>query len=348
MTIESEEIKADNYTTHAIGDIERLSKICSRNFPRSADRLRQLSSVLKDAQKFLLPNRCELLDPDSIGQAHLDLLRLPYPCVALEVPWDGEVNGDFGGMAQLPATQRIALCWEAGPDVPPPFGPRSGLPGTSGEVGVCILPINRFAGRGKWKVFCFGAFLPRGGHLIPRADADLSGLALRMDEARREAGLGNTKHFWQPELFKFLPEIYDGHVSQLGVEKAQFAFSADIEDYVSTAVQTCAVLNCSNVVTTDLPPPAELNRRRLAKAEVPFFSYKVLTLSTRKNARSNEGAGGTHTSPRSHLRRGHMRQLPGRSVYVRHTMVGGHGLVQKDYKVIAPALPPDDLNPPHQ
>lgn len=48
-------------------------------------------------------------------QAHLDLVRLPFPCIAFEAPWDKEEDGPehIGDFKQTPATKRIALCWEA-------------------------------------------------------------------------------------------------------------------------------------------------------------------------------------------------------------------------------------------
>lgn len=70
--------------------------------------MRLLANMLGDSEKFLLPNRCELLDPESVGQAHLDLLRLPYPCVALEAPWEGAFEPEYGRAEQEPATLPFA------------------------------------------------------------------------------------------------------------------------------------------------------------------------------------------------------------------------------------------------
>ena len=48
-----------------------------------------------------------------------------------------------------------------------------------------------------------------------------------------------------------------------------------------------------------------------------------------------DDGGGTHASPRVHLRRGHIRKIAdGRTVWVQACVVGSkHGMVLKDYKL---------------
>jgi hypothetical protein len=50
---------------------------------------------------------------------------------------------------------------------------------------------------------------------------------------------------------------------------------------------------------------------------------------------TNKASGGTHASPRVHLRRGHIRRLPGKNIWVNATIVGNSdlGVVIKDYSV---------------
>lgn len=95
------------------------------------------------------------------------------------------------------------------------------------------------------------------------------------------------------------------------------------------------VFSCTNVVAVDHPPPKFINAKRIKKGKVPFFSYKTLHI-TGEASESGESAGGTHASPRLHLRRGHIRKLAdGRRVWVRHCLVGdkSKGFVAHDYKV---------------
>lgn len=99
------------------------------------------------------------------------------------------------------------------------------------------------------------------------------------------------------------------------------------------------VLRCVNVETRDEPAPTKLNAKRVARGKVPLFSYKTLSLAVPNIRRASANAGGTHASPRVHLRRGHIRQLSDdRAIWVQPCVVGSkHGLVQKDYRLVAKA-----------
>lgn len=97
-----------------------------------------------------------------------------------------------------------------------------------------------------------------------------------------------------------------------------------------------AVIACSNVETVAHPAPAALNRKRAKAGKVPIFEHRTLVLS---GGGGSKGApnGGTHASPRVHLRRGHIRRLPGKTVWVQACVVGdkSRGVVSKDYAVKA-------------
>jgi hypothetical protein len=62
----------------------------------------------------------------------------------------------------------------------------------------------------------------------------------------------------------------------------------------------------------------------------------MLDFDGEEDPRSGAGVGGTHASPRIHLRRGHIRHLPRKNVWVNATVVGRRtGVVMKDYSVKA-------------
>lgn len=77
-----------------------------------------------------------------------------------------------------------------------------------------------------------------------------------------------------------------------------------------------------------------LNRNK----KKPKLTFKVLVIDTNKpQAVSKESNGGNgRTSPRIHLRRGHIRRLKTRNVWVNNCVVGSksQGMVFKDYAVI--------------
>lgn len=98
-----------------------------------------------------------------------------------------------------------------------------------------------------------------------------------------------------------------------------------------------AALACSNSSIIDDVSPSKVKQdMRKRKGKYPLFSYKVLTIDT-QNTNSGAASGiGTHNSPRIHLRRGHIRRLPNKTVWINACLVGdkSKGMVTKDYRVI--------------
>jgi hypothetical protein len=102
--------------------------------------------------------------------------------------------------------------------------------------------------------------------------------------------------------------------------------------------QTGVMLNCANVTVPEIAAPTMLNKKRKAKGKQPFFSYRVLQVEAPRAAKSSAGGGGYHATPRAHLRRGHIRRLEERTVWVRPAMVNPGagavvGTVEKDYAI---------------
>jgi len=116
------------------------------------------------------------------------------------------------------------------------------------------------------------------------------------------------------------------------------------EMYQSNARCVCAILNlievlsCANTSIETIPAPKTVNKKRIANGKLPFYEYKILTLDPagqRSQVKSN--ALGTHASPRVHLRRGHIRRLRDKKIWINATVVGNRksGMVVKDYEVKA-------------
>lgn len=111
---------------------------------------------------------------------------------------------------------------------------------------------------------------------------------------------------------------------------------ADVIGEVSALVEFVAALACSNSIAADAPPPnPKLNAKRKKAGKTPFFSYKVLTIASQGSPTAGRPQGGSHGSPRVHLRRGHIRRLPERTVWVNACVVGdkSKGFIHKDYNV---------------
>ena len=338
--MKNDQVQALNYCAHAIEDLRELEAILRGAAPESARVFRRLIDMLQHSVKFILPNCCDLIDPNELRQAHLDLTRLPFPCVAFEAPWEKEDGIEqLGEFQQTPATKRIALCWEASPEYELLPGLNSILEAFP-EGGVFVLPIYWGPEHRRWTVALGGSFVPYE-NTMQDVKLEESLPASRIAHAATiEAGLtkSKAKHF-RAEPFYLLPEFYEKTLAAYGGnrEKAYAQIILDSRDEVQAVVQACSVINCANVTTAEISASAALNKKRQEKGKQPFFSYKVLQLSDeRREAAGKGGASGNHASPRMHLRRGHLRRLESKVVWVRPAMVNAGtntGAVLKDYAI---------------
>jgi hypothetical protein len=87
-------------------------------------------------------------------------------------------------------------------------------------------------------------------------------------------------------------------------------------------------LACSNVKTED----RKLSKP-LKKGALPFDTYKVLTVESKRSSGIFGSAISERHSPREHIRRGHIRVLPTKKIWINNTVVnaGTVGKVHKSY-----------------
>lgn len=98
------------------------------------------------------------------------------------------------------------------------------------------------------------------------------------------------------------------------------------------------VFSCCNVAQVEHAAPRHINQQRARKQKPPIFTYRTLHLSGDAAPTQGDGGKADRTSPRLHLRRGHIRRLvDGRRIWVRSAVVGEKrgGFVHKDYAVHA-------------
>jgi hypothetical protein len=114
------------------------------------------------------------------------------------------------------------------------------------------------------------------------------------------------------------------------------SFETEIKERI--IVNFLCALSCGNaaICDDDLKPSTIKEKLRKDKRKPPFFSYKVLTINTGATTSKSIGASYSHNSPRVHLRRGHIRKLPTKNIWVNACIVGdkSKGIIHKDYSVI--------------
>lgn len=96
-------------------------------------------------------------------------------------------------------------------------------------------------------------------------------------------------------------------------------------------------LSCSNVVIDTLDRPCvSKNIKRVKKGKLPFYEVKILTIKASTNVGIDTINAGFHTSPRQHLRRGHIRKHPtAGKIWVNSCVVGSatNGVLHKIYQL---------------
>jgi len=106
---------------------------------------------------------------------------------------------------------------------------------------------------------------------------------------------------------------------------------SDYMDEIGALLCFLNILQCANV---HCERSKQKKGDKKIKGALQFDAYHVLTIDA-PNGTGVNGAPGFHRSPREHLRRGHIRRLPGKSVWVNASIVGVNagGKITKDYRL---------------
>jgi len=283
-----------------------------------------LNSALANAQHFLLPEGGRLLDESGrLSAKYAPLLYLPYPVTAFEFrSHDGELAAN-----QLRSSKRIALCFDA---KAAKIANMTSLLGEDEFLCIAIFSVDEMD---TWAVGLHGLIVSRSRFATATEEILLESAA-EMNQLQ-DAGL--TPSGWkQPRVGTEILGVRQAPLSIAPPDMPIGAGFIDCFDELNAAIQTCAALNCQNVGTELLQPSAALNQKRVREGKLPFDSYHILRLTHDEVGRSiPREERGSHASPRQHLRRGHIRHLESKAVWVRSCVVGRTelGQVEKDYKI---------------
>lgn len=108
----------------------------------------------------------------------------------------------------------------------------------------------------------------------------------------------------------------------------------NMEAVIIPVLAFLSALNCSNIKQVESRPSEKLQASRRKKGKLPLYSTWTLAINIPGKSASENDIGGTHASPRVHLRRGHPRQYaPGKYTWVQPCVVGNtsSSMVNKDY-----------------
>ena len=306
MTKGTDRTRFPHYSTHAADFFKMFAGTLTRRVGIANDLELFLEQYLHDAVKFLLPDNGYLFAEHDFKPEMFDLLRLPFPACALEFTAGAELYSEDHGLAE--SKKRIALCFDphALPDLQKQRLARlfadpaweSALP----PAALCVIAV--FEIDELWGASVGMVIIDLEGDR-PLKVADITDENIRQTLSGMTSKLGriNTKH-GLPASF----HVFTSRATALSIPPAAALDNLYIDtvDETRAVYEFLAAINCANVDVLVTPAPAMLNKKRAQKGKAPFFPYHVLNLFPTNYGSSGTG---THASPHTHLRRGHLRRL---------------------------------------
>lgn len=263
----------------------------------------QFLHAAKRAVKFVLPDNGRIFDSKFKGLP--SILKLPYPEVLIEyrcTASGGLAEELFGRIATEAAPKRIVYATQM-----------------DGGILVAAAVAYEKDGVDLWHV------LPYYAEILN--DQNISGNEVIQNPPE---GLNHGK----------ITGVYSRFSDMGGMSKKMFGDAwenhayTDMFDEISAVLSLIEALSCKNV-GVEMLPARKINKSALKRDAMKFDDYHILTVTA--NSSSGEGRGGTHRSPREHLRRGHIRRLESGNIWVNSTVVnaGTKGKIHKVYALEA-------------
>jgi hypothetical protein len=296
-----------------------------------------LATALDASQKFILPVGGRVFD-GSISESMIETFHLPYDVCAFEFEMEGLTKEDKFHV--VPVMHRIALC----------MGGRAFLEVMASSVGTTMqdvvrsipdaLPIDGLCVVWPIDKRPDGWFPSWVGMVVPyeqRPRKTTKEDVVQVRSLLREAGADDkikTRPFLMDARPLYLGDLGEKTASAYRAEEARYAALVDTDQEVTATLQACSAMACANVSTDTIRPTREA---RACHPASTLYEYHVLMVDPDAGHEPGEGRGGTHASPRRHLRRGHIRRLPwrGATVFVSSCIVNksATGVVEKDYAI---------------
>lgn len=296
-----------NYLRQAIPSIkESINRMDVT--PAYVSKSLELLDEAQKAIKFVLPENGVIFDNKLRGLP--DQLRLPYKEIVIEYFCSntlGRATNHFGEDKTIPVKKRIVYAQQEGENI------------QVAAIVCSTLPEGDW-----WHV------LPYVVEIIPRSNVSDSEI-VEEDEADQ---IENTY-----KVDKVVGAYYDigGVAKKYHGENWQEHAFYNMGDECQAVLGLIEALSCSNVGATRLPVRHKMNKGALKRGALPFDEYHILTLDGQSKS---SGQGKTfldRRSPREHLRRGHIRRLDNKKIWINSMVVnaGNHGKIHKSYELEA-------------
>lgn len=357
-------MKRLNYSTQLIDDAKRNPTTIAylENDPQDGETFLRL---VRESQKFMLPDKGHLLyGPGGLPEG-LKVLRLPYPVISIETTWNYEDTPEYQSarekFEEVPtedASRRLVLAFEVSneiydylpdqlPDGELDWNTQSAINCGAEEGGRIDEPVGyvvtcafRADAHKAWAIIGGGFFVPYEQDLDQPASWNGEKQAKNNRKIHKAAGAKLTARQMK-SVCAPLSLLHGLFSITYGIKQKDQILSSmmsDLGEEMRMVIELTTALSCTNVETQIDTPSRLLQRQRKKGRKAPLFDYHVLILNGQGIADGNDGsqAGNAKGSPRTHLRRGHLRRLPHREerVWINDTIVNpGNGFVSKDYSI---------------
>lgn len=307
-------ISAKNYSAQAQRALEEYAAALRHRGSADANQAALVLDLMNGAQHFALPDNGELFEDGLRGLAGQQV-RLPFPVVTLEyhIPASEERLPE----APVHASRILIVAAEA---------PASSVPG---EREIAIFSM----------LYVEDEWLPNLGVFHLSAD--------RWDDYReceRVNAVTAPRDGMPPVAGRFgiwMSEAAESLAAAVGHERAEREMAHNLAAEIYAVLAFCEAMSCSNVSTSVISSASRaVNSRRVRAGKLPINETKVLTVQVPGSAGVRIGAGRKTGDVRQHLRRGHIRRIGDRRVWVNSCVVGNpeRGRVNKSYSVQSEAV----------
>lgn len=305
-------ITARNYAAQAERGLHQWATAVSGQYPEDAGMVTQAAIEIGKAVHFALPDDGEIF-ADELRGIRGEEIRLPFPSITVEYFATGKrVEAD-----QIHSPKRVILATEVHKN-----SIKNSL--NDADRALCdiwIAIFNCCSINGEWVPVATGWLLPS------KWDAEYGTKTINLGRADGK-GAGITGH-----PITVLPRLstmmLDSGANPAGMIN-------DIVMEVRATLELLEALSCSNVSTEPIEKVDQAkNARRVRDGKLPIYETHTLVIDAGKGC-GGASQGGSHASPRQHLRRGHIRRLQdGRRIWVNSCVVGSanDGKIDKTYDI---------------
>ncbi len=317
-------ITAKNYASAAVSSVTKWLPLLSNPvYKKDVNILKKMVDELKSSVHFVMPDAGTLLD-DNLGGIKDSQIRLPYPMISVEYYMPKGVGPDIldERFPLVDTYKRVILAKEH----------------TISELQALPLNIDKSVFMGNdyvisiyaffyseeakiWEPCPFGVIIPSKWYADKNSKPTLG------------KDYGRPGFLAMPVLM--LPDLL-GVASNRGYQEDLEAGMQDMGAEVMVVLELIEALTCSNVEESIYQEASKKNAQRIKSHKNPVWETKFLTLVVNEKSRNKgEVSSTTHASPRQHLRRGHIRRLPSKNIWVNSCVVGNtiNGKIEKQYKV---------------